>query len=836
MGASRAVMDNLLQELASPIKTFRLFALERVIQQGGPPELRQFLEDRQLHEDDEECQVLLIHALAAVRAHEEAREAPDPGLGVQPPDEGDLTWPVDDPPAQLDLLTRLPADRVAEMAPRAPIWLAATEAPHIQAAILRTFRAHWPEDHLEELAPMLGANSLAVRSAALQLLIDKVPQEVGRFLPRLLSAEDPRLRSLAIQGLAAIDLESALEHIDAMLVSAQPASRGFAIRNCLFLPFDRVKPLLLKSLAVECFPELIEKSGAILRSNPDPETPYRLWELIERAPSKLQPALKGVLQGVCQSLRDSGLLGEGFQEFQDHLQEWVHRRVAIHKVQTWLEREPDPEMPEDGNADTPDPTSPYIRWALEQALSWDLPSSARQRVACLLAPPSLPTPTTVAPTTPDGPTGPTRPTGLAPGTSPPPAPATSPTTAVEEGAPRGSSPVGPLTATPSDPQKALLLRLNQLQDQDRQEARALLGDLLTKGNHPPAVLAAAFRAAARLRFLEFVIPAERLLKSNHESLLAAVLDYLGTADPDRVMPFLGKFLQSRSRRVKGAALELIRRLDPPRALSALEFMLSNRDESEQEQALACMVHFEFSLIRKLLTDFLARNPPEAMFLKGLCLFQANPEKENLYPLYCLEKNLLPPLDAKVRKVREATIQALSELGLPIEAEVQAETHLEDRRKADEERRRTPSPFSPARVKQAAEGPTWLARLLETLGWREWHAPTGFEPVLLVVAVFLVVVGWYAMREPPPPPTPTGTMRPGAVLAQRLEVEGRVTRVFQDRLPTIEMTGPDGVKYSVEVAIEAPVVVPGDLVQVVLVPVRVTRLGVVIARCLSLKKA
>jgi hypothetical protein len=98
------------------------------------------------------------------------------------------------------------------------------------------------------------------------------------------------------------------------------------------------------------------------------------------------------------------------------------------------------------------------------------------------------------------------------------------------------------------------------------------------------------------------------------------------------------------------------------------------------------------------------------------------------------------------------------------------------------------------------------------------------------------VGWYALREPPPPPTPAGTMRPGAVLAQRLEVEGRVLRVFRDRLTTIEMTGPDGVQYSVEVAIDAPTVAPGDLVQVVIVPVRVTRLGVVIARCLSLKKA
>ncbi len=835
-------MDDLLQELVSPIKTFRLFALERIIQQGGPPELRQFLEDRQLHEEDEECQVLLIHALAAVRAREEARlttapAAPaspvsptTPASSAPPLDPATLTWPVDDPAAQLELLTRLPAERLAEFAPRAPIWLAATEAPHAQAALLRTFRAHWPEDHLEALAPLLGANSLAVRSAALQLLIDKVPQEVGRFLPRLLSADDPRLRSLAIQGLAAIDLESALEHIEAMLVSSQPASRGFAIRNCLFLPFERVKPLLLKALAVECFPELIEKAGAILRSNPDPETPYRLWELIERAPAKLQPPLKGVLQGVCQSLRDSGLLGDGYQEFQAHLQEWVHRRVAIHKVQAWLEREPDPDLPDGGDLDPPDPSSPYIRWALEQALTWDLPSAARQRVACLLAPPQLSPATTVTPPTADaspapslerGPT-PTSRTAVPSQTAPPP--------------PAPAASAGAASAAPTDPTQALLFRLHRLQDEDRQEARTLLAEVLTKGSHPPPVLATAFRTAARLRFLEFVIPAERLLKTNHESLLAAVLEYLGTADPDRVMPFLGKFLQSRSRRVKGAALELIRRLDPPRALSALEFMLSNREEAEQEQALACMVHFEFSLIRKLLTDYLSRHPPEALFLKGLCLFQANPEKDNLYPLYCLEKSLSPPLDAKVRKVREATIQALTELGLPIEPEIKTETHLEDRRQADEARRRTPPPFSPARLRQAAEGPSRLVRLLEALGLREWHPPTGLEPVLLVVAIFLAVVGWYALREPPPPPTPAGTMRPGAVLAQRLEVEGRVLRVFRDRLTTIEMTGPDGVQYSVEVAIDAPTVAPGDLVQVVIVPVRVTRLGVVIARCLSLKKA
>ncbi|NLI75042.1 MAG: hypothetical protein GX442_01215 [Candidatus Riflebacteria bacterium] len=940
--------DELKQDLVSPIRTFRLFALEKIIQEGGPPDLRAILLDRQAREDDEECRELLPHALAALKAAEaEAGQpapagvtgasapgssgagaaggaaAPTPGstgsapagttaapqarptaagssptaaTGAPGPAAGaaggaptpssaasgpagtapaataeEPVWPPDDAEAQLALLARLARPhgsgrRLAALAGQAPAWLAAAKVPHVQAAVLRTFRPHWPADHLDELAPLLGAGSLTVRGAALQVLIERAPRQLAQFLPRLLSAEDPRLRALAVQGLALLDLDCAIEHTEAMLLSAQPASRGFAIRNCLFLPFERVKPLLLKSLAVETFPELVEKAGVILRSNPDQETPYRLWEVIERAPPKLQDSLKAVLQGVCQSLRESGVLGTNYQSFQDRLQDWVHRRVAIRKVQAWLEDLPDGN--EEPATPGPDPAIPVIRWALEQALTWDLPAAAHQRVAARLAPAGTPASNqpetgTMAPTPAGGPPPGASPTtaptagGTAAGTpmggtatSPAPAPTGAPAQA-----PTGAGGIPPVPAAPAapapasaaatlpgapaepapDPAKALIARLNLFAPEQRQEARALLSDLLNgKNSQPPAVLAAGFRAAGRLRLLEFGAAAERQLKSAHEAVQAAALEYLGNADPDKALPFLGPFLQSRSRRIKGITIDLIRRLDPPRALSAVEFMLSNRDESEQEQALACMIQFDFPLVRKSLTDYLLQSVPEALFLKGLCLFQANPDKDNLYPLYRLEKQLLPPLDGKVRKVREATLQALQDLGLPVDPDQRDEKKLEERRQADEQRQKAPSPYSLARLKKEPAR-TGLARLIDALGLREYHGLSGLEPFLIGFAVLLMVVGWWATTEEAPARVITGPLRPGAVLAQRLELTGKVTRFTRERGVTIEMTGPDGIQYSIEAAIPVPDLSPGDSIQVTLVPVRVSRQGVVVARCLALKK-
>jgi len=775
------------------------------------------------------------------------------------------------------------------LAPKAPIWLAATDIPAVQATLLRIFRKTWPTDQLSDMARYMGVNSAAVRCAAMEILIEKASDELLRFLPRLLAVDDPRLRSLAVQGLVAIDLDGALEHIEAMLLNPQPEMRGFALRNCLFLPFEQVRDMILKSIAVECFPELIEKAGAILMSNPEPEVPFRLWEIIELAAPKLQEPLKAVLRGVSQALNDSGLLTDTYAAYQNHLQEWVQRRVAVRQVQSWLEdtapKGAGLEYPVTGGEEeeeetAPDPKLPVSQWALQQALTWDIPSAQKARIRNLLAPPTAQkveavsaTPTArafqepyqtpaVASTTPA--TFPATTLATSPATTPATSPAT--TLATSPSTSKGASPTAATSAivstapalttaaaagavattpativsaealSPPDMEKSLLLQLNQLRENDRDGALRLVGELLSCSNLDPAIGAAAFKTALRLRIFAFSAHAERHLRNGHEPLVAAAIEYLGFVEPDRLMPFLGRFLQSRTHRIRVAALEVIRRLDPTRALSALKFMLSNKDEIEQEHALACMVHFEFSVVRRTLLDFLKSGPSEPLLIKGICLFQANPDKENIFPLYCLEKLFLSPLDAKIGKIREATVQTLQEMGFSIHNDLLNEAALEKRRLQEEERRRKPSPYALSQTKTDKPQKPFLQRVLESVGITDGVRVSSSELGLAGLAVIVTIVGWLSFNWAEAPQETQATMRPGAVLAERLEVTGYITGVQHDQIQGVafEMKGNDGLQFSIDSAVGLPLIAPGDHVKATLLPIRIARNGIVIARCLSLQ--
>lgn len=80
-------------------------------------------------------------------------------------------------------------------------------------------------------------------------------------LPELLNSKDPQIKALAIEGLAKIDKEEALKHLQALLLSADLSDRLAGIQNCPFLPFEMVKPVLLKYFAAENHPELLIRAG-----------------------------------------------------------------------------------------------------------------------------------------------------------------------------------------------------------------------------------------------------------------------------------------------------------------------------------------------------------------------------------------------------------------------------------------------------------------------------------------------------------------------------------------------------------------------------------------------
>jgi len=328
----------IMLELDLPMASFRLFALEKAIQTGSSPELLAALEGRTATEDDEECRMMLVHAIRAVRQKLAGpREPAAPVEDVM----FEKAWQAGDPEARIELLRDLQIEQRRRLVSKAPDWLKAERDPMVAMFLVQTFGQFWPKDKLEILKQLLTAPRLGTRLAAMEVLTTKAPQMLTQALPRLLMSEDFRIRALAVKGLAKIDLEEALSNFEFLLTDQDPASRIGALQISIYLPYSRIKPMLMKAAAMETNMDLLGKIGALLVTNPDVELPYEIWEIYDAVPALTNPVksatLEKIYQAACQIVRSSGVLeGEDFQVYMTRLHDRINKKSAMRLVREWL--------------------------------------------------------------------------------------------------------------------------------------------------------------------------------------------------------------------------------------------------------------------------------------------------------------------------------------------------------------------------------------------------------------------------------------------------------------------------------------------------------------------
>ncbi|MBI3038318.1 HEAT repeat domain-containing protein, partial [bacterium] len=237
---------------------------------------------------------------------------------------------------------------------------------------------------------------------------------------------------------------------------------------------------------------------------------------------------------------------------------------------------------------------------------------------------------------------------------------------------------------------------------DSKELQPRFDEIFNSSKSPPALKAMALRTAKRLEIPGFSESCERFLKDSNVPLVTAALEYLGRFEPDKIFPILGKFLQAPDPWLKSAALRLIQQYDPSQAISALSAMLLGKNPRHFAPALACTVYFDFSLVRGIISDFLATNPDRNLLESGLCLFQANPDPENLFALFQIEEKLPCESAQSVKLVRRQCEAFLVSAGLlkPGQSEKHQEEFTQRSAQKKAKKSATPAPYSVAGLKTA----------------------------------------------------------------------------------------------------------------------------------------
>jgi len=651
-------------DLQAPLKSFRLFAIEHFIHEGDGSEVVAALESAIAVESDEECQLLLGHAIASVRARGSASQAVDEVISTgTTAAEFPARFESSIPEERLRLLKGLKKAELPVLATWATTVFPQEKHPLVARELIRRFQQVWPPDQLSHLKHALSGELQTVRFAAIEALMVIAPRDLIDHLPRLLRAEDPRQRSLAIRALAGIDPAEARNHLEALLLSPIRTSRITALRECSRLPFTLTRPLLLSFMAVESDPALLDAAGAILAANPDPETPFRLADILAQR-SDLTRILGGVLQTVIATLHASGQLQEDQSVYQKRLQEHVNRLGGQRIVKNFLLAFSlsDPAIQDEaletlrGNLDRPS-----VREALAEITTGPLPESVRAVVQRLLHPAETPLPT-----------------------------------------PESSLPEnGAFPDQATEAEQVRWLAARSLADATLVEP--VLQRIFSLSTVQTHVRTTAFRTALRLSMPCFKAAAEQALKQGEDVTAAAALEYLAAFSTDEILPMLGKYLKVPKARLRLAAIKILRATDPLQAISSLFTLLQAPDADERALSMNCLVQFDFPLIRDRLVELLESGRAPELVDSALALFEANPEVESLYPLFHLARHSGGEIAKRADLTRSRIVDLLVAAGRITHQAVQGmEAGFPARLQLDDARRAAPPPAYAHRALSATE--------------------------------------------------------------------------------------------------------------------------------------
>jgi tetratricopeptide (TPR) repeat protein len=515
--------------------------------------------------------------------------------------------------ARLRSLT--PADYVQLLSHAADL-VKSEHDPEVVKTWIALLPADLPEERLTAFELFLIAPDPLLCVPALDMFVNRAPHRLGRFLPRLLLSEHLRVRFLSLKALAAIDPQESARHLEFLLMSEKVDDVLGALNACLVSLPELVRDPLLKFLTVTENPECIQRAGLFFQVNPDPHVPFRLYELMEKSSTAKAACLRPVLGDALKALADSEILGADFPAYKTRLKTWAEFRQAQRRVANTLFgflQDPSPDQQEIVAALAALFENPLQRNIAEQAQRWEIPDRAKDWLRQALA---------LVVTAPD------------------------------------DAPAARFSESSEDEKIRFLASWKPTAPET---ARVFLHELAVNAGHSEDLRAMALRTALRVQIDigrdEFLV----LLNHHHELLRTSAFEYAVHFVPEQVQPLLGIFLKSPQIRIKTKAINALARFDLPQAVSILMTLLRTSRDNDRQAVMNCLVQFDFSLIREPLTDFLLRSSSRAWVPHCLFLFQANPDPENLFCLFRLEKALSGQLAEQVKATSREIATLLVEL-------------------------------------------------------------------------------------------------------------------------------------------------------------------------------
>ncbi len=610
-------LNSLIAELSAPVKAFRVFAIEKAIRSGDSTDLLKALQSRRQFEDDDECMMLLNHAISSV---EERQARKTTGKDNAKPKITPADFARMKADEQLEALRKTAVSTFKKDGGTKAIqilWQTSVKAV-VKAEIVRKCSAFWPDELADLLETSLSDDSSVLQIASLEAIISRFPDRLQKNFDRLVMSPDPIIRATAIRGLARRHPQSAAVFLAESLKKGDYYTRLAALRAISVMPFNLNKSSLIELLGREKDERLLKIIAAIMLSNPDREVPFRICDIIEKAPPARQSFLQDLQKNCCAMIRMAEICPD-HNQYLATLRKYPNRIKARHFVQSCINTY------ESGDQATRNELVILLREKMliaevSEAVKTMLSSSDGSELLRLASEKPKVSETTI------------------------------------ERSRSGDEPAD------------LLKKLLRIRTVGEEGSDKILESVFNSGKAGATIVPAAFRAAITCRNDRWCEKARQSLRSDNEDLVAASLEYLATFDSDSFMLQIRKFINSPSLIIRTALLRSLCRQSPESAYQLLSSMLADKDTRVREKAIGSLIHFEFSSIRDLLPPFLERENNMEMLNACLSFYLTNPVMESTFDLSRLSVTR-PEMQSVFSKTCTALRETLVEFNIASEEEI-----------------------------------------------------------------------------------------------------------------------------------------------------------------------
>lgn len=236
----------------------------------------------------------------SIDAHSGAVES-DTAMKSTPPPTNIDEYDSLDATARIQLLNRLSIDGYRLLKSRLPSLIRDARGKELGALIKVIGRFGSSED-AQIVRPFLAKENPDEVSAAIDALSKLDSEYLCIYLPQLMQHKNGKIRMNATRAFGGIDRNQIKSLVSSLLMSNSVRQRALGIPAATLVDFGLVREPLLKAFHQETNPELVEKIGLILCSNPDREILHSVALAVEAAPVGIAEQKKAVLKQLAEKL------------------------------------------------------------------------------------------------------------------------------------------------------------------------------------------------------------------------------------------------------------------------------------------------------------------------------------------------------------------------------------------------------------------------------------------------------------------------------------------------------------------------------------------------------